>query len=201
MSHALAGRKQTQEHIAKRVASVRKTKEAWPEERYRLFCERLSISHKGSAMPEEQKKEISRAMKGKQNALGVKRSTEFKKRLSEYWKGNPNHNLRIDGKGYERRGQRMKEMSRLDYRLWRESVFERDSYTCSICGQVGGKLHADHIKPYSLYPESRLDVSNGRTLCKACHKKTESYAWKLTNMIRQCGGLGACRRALEEVDA
>jgi hypothetical protein len=63
----------------------------------------------------------------------------------------------------------------IDYEEWRKSVFERDLYTCQICYEIGGKLNADHIKPFSLFPELRLDLSNGRTLCEDCHKKTPSY--------------------------
>jgi len=62
-----------------------------------------------------------------------------------------------------------------EYILWRTSVFERDNYTCTICGLVGGKLNADHIKPFALYPELRLSIDNGRTLCEPCHKKTPTW--------------------------
>ncbi len=62
-----------------------------------------------------------------------------------------------------------------EYEEWRKSVFERDLYTCQICSEVGGVLNADHIKPFSLFPELRLELSNGRTLCEDCHKKTKSY--------------------------
>lgn len=64
---------------------------------------------------------------------------------------------------------------------WRKQVFERDNYTCKECGQIGGKLNADHIKPYCAYPDLRWDINNGRTLCVECHKKTDTYgskAWK-----------------------
>lgn len=44
--HLLAGRKQIPGHSAKRVASVRKTKEAWTEDRHRLFCKRASKAAK-----------------------------------------------------------------------------------------------------------------------------------------------------------
>lgn len=37
------------------------------------------------------------------------------------------------------------------------------------------KMHADHIKPFAIYPDLRFEVSNGRTLCSACHRKTESF--------------------------
>lgn len=59
----------------------------------------------------------------------------------------------------------------IEYEEWRTKVFERDNYTCQNCEQIGGYLEADHIKPFSLYPDLRLDVDNGRTLCKLCHKK------------------------------
>lgn len=65
----------------------------------------------------------------------------------------------------------------LEYEEWRKKVFERDLYTCQDCGQVGGYLEADHIKPFSLFPELRFELSNGRTLCKPCHKK---LGWELS---------------------
>lgn len=62
-----------------------------------------------------------------------------------------------------------------EYKVWRAFVFERDNYTCQHCGQRGGTLHADHIKKFADHKELRLTVDNGRTLCVACHKKTDTY--------------------------
>jgi hypothetical protein len=61
------------------------------------------------------------------------------------------------------------------YKAWRTLVFERDNYTCQFCNKIGGYLHADHIKPFALYIELRFEVSNGRTLCIPCHKKTGTW--------------------------
>ena len=63
----------------------------------------------------------------------------------------------------------------LEYKLWREAVFLRDKFTCIWCGQVGGKLNADHIKPFALFPELRFSIDNGRTLCVSCHRTTETF--------------------------
>ncbi len=68
----------------------------------------------------------------------------------------------------------------IEYKLWRKFVFERDGFACIWCGfQSRGTrpadIHADHIKSFALFPELRLTIDNGRTLCVACHKTTETF--------------------------
>lgn len=69
-----------------------------------------------------------------------------------------------------------------EYKDWRKSVFEKNHYTCVLCGQVGGKLNAHHIKPYAKHKSLRFDIKNGITLCEKCHRKIhkkEKYNAKL----------------------
>lgn len=41
--------------------------------------------------------------------------------------------------------------------------------TCMCCGTTSGEIHVDHIKPVSLYPELRLDITNLQILCRDCN--------------------------------
>lgn len=66
-------------------------------------------------------------------------------------------------------GFRQQDMGTLEYKSWRLAVFQRDNYTCQICEQYGGTMHADHIKGWKEFPELRHEISNGRTLCVPCH--------------------------------
>ena len=50
-------------------------------------------------------------------------------------------------------------------------VFERDDYTCQMCGERGCDLQVDHIQPWAEYVELRFDIDNCRTLCSRCHYK------------------------------
>lgn len=62
----------------------------------------------------------------------------------------------------------------LDYKDWRKRVIERDNYTCICCKTIQTRKNpmvVDHIKPFSLYPELRFEISNGRTFCKQCDWK------------------------------
>ena len=79
-----------------------------------------------------------------------------------------------------------------EYENWKRSVLLRDRFTCQHCGARNGRkrvIEADHIVSITLLVKENnvmsvesarncrtlWDLSNGRTLCHACHQKTESY--------------------------
>lgn len=119
----------------------------------------------------EDRAAISARMIGNKNGLGHRHSPETRALMSRRARRGADSNFWRGGKTDE--AKRLK--SSAEYRQWREEVFRRDWYTCQICGEYGGKLHADHIKRFSAFPELRFDVDNGRTLCESCHKETPTY--------------------------
>ena len=69
-----------------------------------------------------------------------------------------------------------------EYADWRTSVFERDNYTCQECGKRGGiVLNAHHILPFGDWTDKQysLNIANGITLCKDCHRKTFRKEYEL----------------------
>lgn len=69
------------------------------------------------------------------------------------------------------RSERQLEMQRIMYKNWRNSIFERDKYTCVHCHEVGGRLNAHHIISWKSCENSRYDINNGVTLCENCHRE------------------------------
>lgn len=75
-----------------------------------------------------------------------------------------NHNMTAEERQVKRKF--------VEYYDWRRSVYDRDDYTCQCCGDdKGGNLVAHHIYNYSEHEDKKIDLDNGITLCKSCHKK------------------------------
>ena len=140
--------------------------------------QRISKGQKDRVQSPETRKKISEAkkytspetrLKMSQSKIGRVLSDKTRGKMSEAHRGQ---------KSYSWKGgitpQNLIIRRSLEYRLWRESVFLRDKYTCCGCNQKGGKLNAHHIKAFHLYPHLRFAIDNGETLCEQCHKKTHS---------------------------
>ncbi len=137
--------------------------------------QKIRIKAIGRKHSEFSKNKISNSNKGKTSwNKGLKNpqeiSQETRKKWSKLRKGERNPNWKGGITPINR-----KIRSSLEYKLWRRVVLERDNYTCIWCGKIGGILHADHIKPFSLFPELRFAIDNGRTLCVDCHRKTDTW--------------------------
>lgn len=142
-------------------------------------------------MKQAHKDKISKALKGRMpkfipNNKGIVRSENTKKRISRTLKKKgikpprpPKESLCRGEKHPWWKGgiTPVNELIRKspEYKLWRSSVFQRDNFTCIWCGVKDKTIQADHIKPFSLYPELRFAIDNGRTLCAKCHRTTDTY--------------------------
>jgi 5-methylcytosine-specific restriction endonuclease McrA len=114
----------------------------------------------------------------KQHTEEVKRkiSLAAKKRTGER---NPNYK----NGNYKRRPRDFKNA---EFRPLRNFTFNKDNYTCTYCGSMGGHLHAHHRIPYWICPEAFLDINNLVTVCTVCHfEKAHCGNWAKfdTNII------------------
>jgi 5-methylcytosine-specific restriction endonuclease McrA len=61
---------------------------------------------------------------------------------------------------------------------FRQACFERDNYTCVMCGVKGIKLDCHHIKDRHYFTNGGYVKENGITLCdvpNGCHWKAEHF--------------------------
>lgn len=131
--------------------------------------------------------------------------TERGKKISNSKKGKQNYSQRGENNNNWKGGKTL--LTRairtlFEYKLWRKLIFERDNYKCVLCEAKSGNgitviLQADHIKPFStILKENNIksleearsckelwNIDNGRTLCKECHIKTDTYGSKLNKNI------------------
>lgn len=166
-----------------------KTKQLWSDPAYR---ERMSKSHKGTKMPaftQEHKDRIRKTLTGK------KHTPERIAKASSVRKGLPMLRWRGEGNPAWKGGVtplKLAVKNLLQFRVWRSDVYTRDDFTCQVCSVRGGKLEADHVKPFSWILEDNniqtveeaiscdelWNINNGRTLCRSCHQKTPTYGMK-----------------------
>lgn len=138
----------------------------------------ISKTHKGKIISEETREKMSLNRKGiyPKSFIGLPVWNKGKK--CPHITGEKHHNWKGGATP-----EYAKIRTSMEYLNWRKDVFHRDCFTCQECGIKNGlgktiKLNADHIKPFCLYPELRLDINNGRTLCESCHRKTDTYGMR-----------------------
>ena len=94
---------------------------------------------------------------------------------SEDNRGN-NHPNWVDGGKHEDYLNHLRKTP--EWKSWREQVFQRDDYTCQLCGEKGIELHPHHIKQKCDFPDLIFEVANGITLCRDCHRSKGVHSYK-----------------------
>lgn len=138
---------------------------------------------------------ISEKLKGVpksiEHALKVGKALEGRQRLNMRGEKHPNWT------GYSS----VKELIRKSTKnlQWKYACIKRDNKMCVICGEKNNrKLQVDHIVPFSFIIKSNKlcsleeaekcpllwDINNGRTLCRECHKKTNTYGERAKRYIQ-----------------
>ncbi len=86
------------------------------------------------------------------------------------------HHSWIDGGKHEDELNRLRHTR--EWAEWRTQVFERDNYTCQLCGERGLELHPHHILQKCDYPDLIFEIDNGITLCRDCHRSKGIHSYK-----------------------
>jgi len=130
---------------------------------------KMSDSHKGEknhmfgkSTPQDVKDKISQSLSGEHHPNYGKRGKD-----APNWQG-----------GLTERMQALRNSPA--YKNWRESVYQRDNWTCRECGARSSSgnvvvLNAHHIHPIKDNKNTLLifNIDNGVTLCADCHNVTK----------------------------
>jgi len=127
--------------------------------------EKISKGLTGKKLTDEHRKNLSISHMGNEGYWKGKKRPELSGDKNNFWKGGITKiNSKIRGS--------------LEFRNWKRLVMERDNYTCQKCNSKK-EIVADHIKPFSIFPELRFDINNGQALCKNCHQLKTSSELKI----------------------
>lgn len=175
------GKKHTQEHINK----AKENRTVLKGENHPMY---------GKHHTKEWKQNMSKKMQGNQHLKGKHPSDETRQKLSEtskkVWQDEDyKQRMRAQRKGkFTKEKNPMWNPNKTDeerkyqrgyfhegYNDWKQQVKEQANFTCDICGQRGGRLHAHHLNDYHTHKELATDINNGVCLCEHCHKEFHSW--------------------------
>jgi hypothetical protein len=176
-------------HLGKVLSEQHKTniRQSYVFEKYvtKQRNEKISLKLKGRTLSLKHRLNIGLAHKGKKKPP---MTDEHRKNIGLAHKGKKSHWWRG---GRTALAKAIK--NTIEYKNWRKILFERDNYTCIWCKERGKELAPDHIKAFSvILSENNIktveealncrelwSLRNGRTLCRPCHKTTDTYGKKL----------------------
>ena len=169
-----------------KLGKVNKGRKApWAKNNPQVFRAGHFTWNRGKKLSKELRKKLSDSHKGKKFSIETRNKMSISHKGKNTWMKGRVGSLNNGWKGGITPMNALIRSS-AEYKLWRESVFKRDNYTCIWCRARSGNgktvyLEADHIKPFALYPELRFAIDNGRTLCRDCHKTTDTYKNRTNN--------------------
>lgn len=128
---------------------------------------RISEGLKGHLTTEETKEKLREAMSTRKQKFGYINSKEARLKMSEAKKGKPNPRVQGSNCHFWKGGISFEPYS-LDWtNTLRQSIRQRDNYTCFICGKEPS-IYVHHID----YNKKNCNPDNLITLCHSCHSKT-----------------------------
>jgi len=143
-----------------------------------------------------------------------KQSEAHKKNPTKYWLGKKRLDMVGNEFGFKRgnmKGEkhwnwkggvgrfRDRVVQTLEWQEWRKKVFERDDYTCQICGERGCCLHPHHkVKSFAKILQNNnvttlgeareckelWNLDNGETLCVKCHRQTDTWGGRVIKFLQ-----------------
>lgn len=141
---------------------------------------------------ERAKENIGTNSKGRKKLIASMQTEEYRKKASKAKMGAKNSMYGVRGDKHPKWNAELTDEERIakraypEYTEWRMQVFERDGYTCQICGDnKGGNLVAHHLNGYHWDKKARVDINNGVTLCESCHSDFHSiYGYGDNNIFQ-----------------
>lgn len=140
---------------------------------YTQSCSKSCSSKRNFREHDSRKRQLEEARNSINRGKGISEARTGKPRLDMRGENNPNWKGGVSAEYKDIR-------STLEYTNWRRAVFRRDDWTCQSCGERGGRLEAHHIVAFSHDSSLILEVDNGQTLCRECHKLTSNWGHRAT---------------------
>ena len=168
LSESHKGKKQSPEHLAKRLAAMKGK----------------TGNKKGFKHTQETKDKISK--NSARFFLGKKLSDEHNKKCHQnqvYFSGEKSRRWIKD-----RTQLKISRKHSYDtlYREWSSNVKKRDNWKCRITDKnCSGRLESHHILSWRDYPELRYDINNGITLCHKHHPRKHEDEEKLSPCFKE----------------